>query len=94
MAKERQGEITLFRCEAMEARISKRQCQINQELAVRRKHKKERVWGNYYRPVSVLHVCLKCTQPDKAPMNEATAEILAQETRKNIFKQIGKYRHG
>ncbi|MFA6721026.1 MAG: hypothetical protein WCR92_06375 [Candidatus Cloacimonadaceae bacterium] len=60
------NELKLFRCEALNARISLRQCRINQEEARRRAalDKSERFArsGNLY--AGWLHVCLACTQKD------------------------------
>lgn len=60
------NELKLFRCEALKARISARQCRINQEEARRRagldQTKRFTRGGGLY--VGLLHVCLTCTQKD------------------------------
>ncbi|HLP30047.1 MAG TPA: hypothetical protein VK150_01720, partial [Geothrix sp.] len=58
--------IELFQCQALKARISKRQCRINQEQARLRSTPagQRQCWNGRGGYIGPLHFCLECTQPE------------------------------
>ncbi len=76
------NELKLFRCEALNARISLRQCRINQEearcrAALDRSKRFDRS-GNLY--AGRLHVCLTCTQKDDLDVQSFEAVNVGRES--------------